>query len=262
MRIDATRQGGLCGGLLPGIYPPPTTMRPPLVGERWSVVPGNPLVKGELPCRYRPSVLAGAPPLSTTVVATIVASGSTFSASSSDTLDGGPVIPELVIMCSTRGVQSWLVEGHSNSLRPIGRSCFTPPAPTILRKGRGRARMRTFDCSGGDVIFQVLSEANRNTARHGIDPQEAADAPRTAAVNFHGDVHRHRSVDQHVLVESRIDADAMMQLSTRGNLVEPRLDSEFDAGPVQNVMQAVSDDGEPVCALPIDPRRSVYAHAR
>lgn len=36
--------GGMGGGLVPGIYPPPESMRPTLLGDRWSVVAGHPLV--------------------------------------------------------------------------------------------------------------------------------------------------------------------------------------------------------------------------
>ncbi len=36
--------GGMGGGLVPGIYSPPEAMRPTVVGDRWAVVAGHPLV--------------------------------------------------------------------------------------------------------------------------------------------------------------------------------------------------------------------------
>jgi len=218
--------------------------------------------EGAGPGRSLQATLPGAPPLSTTAVVTMDVSGATFATSPSDTLDGGPIIPELGIMCSPRGMQSRLVEGHPNALRPGGRPCITPAALIALCSDRGRTRAWALACPGGDVIVQALAQVVWNIAHHGMDPQVAVEAPRIAAFNFPSAFHPHPSAERYVFVEGRIDADVMVELSARGHVVERWPDFEFDAGSVQTVLETASDSGEPVLRAAADPRRSAYAHAR
>lgn len=72
----------------------------------------------------RPGKQPTAKPLSsTTAVVTMDSEGNTFATSPSDTIDGGPIIPELGILCSPRGVQSRLDSNHPNRLTPGGSTC-------------------------------------------------------------------------------------------------------------------------------------------
>ena len=218
--------------------------------------------EGALEGRTLQTAFPDAPPLSTTAVVTMDASGATFATSPSDTLDGGPIIPELGIMCSPRGVQSRLVAGHPNAISPGGRPCVTPAALIALRSNWGRVRPWALACPGGDVIVQALAQVVWNIAHHGMDPQVAVEAPRIAAFNFPSAFHPHPRADRRVFVEGRVGTDVMVELCKRGHVVERWPDFEFDAGSVQTVMETVNDVGQPYLLAAADPRRSAYAHAR
>jgi gamma-glutamyltranspeptidase/glutathione hydrolase len=193
---------------------------------------------------------------STTAVVTMDASGCTFAASPSDTLDGGPIIPSLGIMCSPRGVQSRLNTAHPNKMVPWGRPMVTPAALI----GISAAESWALACPGGDVIVQAIAQVALRMSQ-GLSPQEAVEAPRIAAFNAPSAFHPHPSADRLVYAESRIGKAKIEQLRSQGHRVEEWPDFEFDAGSVQTIVSNSGPAGERLMLAAADPRRSAYAMA-
>ena len=192
---------------------------------------------------------------STTAVVTMDSSGLTFATSPSDTLDGGPIIPSLGIMCSPRGVQNRLDPNHPNRLRPGGRPMVTPAALIGMRGSDSWA----LACPGGDVIVQAMVQVIRRVLSENLDLQQAVEAPRIAAFNAPSAFHPHPSADRLVYAEARIGEAEIAKLREQGHNVEVWPDFEFDAGSVQTIMSRRNASGEPVLLSAADPRRSAYA---
>jgi gamma-glutamyltranspeptidase / glutathione hydrolase len=207
-----------------------------------------------------PLGLVGPPPRSTTAVTVVDAAGNAFSAAISDTLDGGPIIPELGILCSHRGVQSRLLAGHPNELAPGKRPCVTPSALIALRDQPDRPDgpdVWAMACPGADVIVQAMLQCFLNVVEFGMTPQQAVEAPRLAAFSFPAGFHPHDQHDRLVRVEARVPEAVRAELAARGHQVEPWPEFEFDAGSVQQSLLT-----GPVLSAGADPRRSAYALVR
>lgn len=194
-------------------------------------------------------------PRGTTSVCVIDADGNTLAASPSDTIDGAPLIGELGIMCSPRGVQSRLDPDHPNALRPGQRPCVTP-APAIAL-GPGADDVCAFACPGGDVIVQAQLQAYLALVVRGLPDQEAVEAPRFAHFGFPSAFAPHAREDR-LYMESRFGADVRARLAARGHPVVEWPEWEFDAGGVCMVRRRRVGD-EVVLTGAADPRRSAYA---
>lgn len=192
---------------------------------------------------------------STTAVVTMDSSGLTFATSPSDTLDGGPIIPSLGIMCSPRGVQNRLDPAHPNRMRPGGRPMVTPAALIGMRGSESWA----LACPGGDVIVQAMVQVIHRVLSENLDLQQAVEAPRIAAFNAPSAFHPHPAADQLVYAEARIGEAEIAKLREQGHNVDVWPDFEFDAGSVQTIMSRRNASGEPVLLAAADPRRSAYA---
>jgi gamma-glutamyltranspeptidase/glutathione hydrolase len=195
---------------------------------------------------------------STTSIVTMDASGCTFAASPSDTLDGGPIIPELGILCSPRGVQSRLSSSHPNRVRPGGRPVVTP-APIIATQGDESWALA---CPGGDVIVQAVAQVMWRVMTTGASLQEAVEAPRFASFSGPSAFHPHPSADRLVYAEGRIAEREREALRAQGHHVDVWPDFEFDAGSVQTIRSAPNTEGERVLTAGADPRRLAYGLAR
>jgi gamma-glutamyltranspeptidase/glutathione hydrolase len=194
---------------------------------------------------------------STTSVVTMDRSGCTFAASPSDTLDGGPIIPSLGIMCSPRGVQNRLIENHPNKMVPGGRPMVTPAALIGISGDESWG----IACPGGDVIVQAIAQVAWSI-RQGLSLQEAVESPRIAAFNAPSAFHPHPSADRLVYAESRIGDQEIDKLRNHGHDVIVWPAYEFDAGSVQTVMSKTNGQGERALLAAADPRRSAYAIAK
>lgn len=213
--------------------------------------------KDSLPGRPASSASADGLRSSTTAVVTMDKSGCTFAASPSDTLDGGPIIPSLGIMCSPRGVQNRLDPNHPNRLVPGGRPMVTPAALIGLRENDSWA----LACPGGDVIVQAMAQVAWNI-RSGLTLQQAVEQPRIAAFNAPSAFHPHPSADRLVYAERRISKEEIEKLRQHGHNVIVWPDYEFDAGSVQTVMSRTNSEGEKSLLAGADPRRSAYSIAK
>lgn len=196
---------------------------------------------------------------STTSIVVVDNDGGAFSSSPSDTIDGAPVIPELGIICSPRGVQSRLVEGHPNALRPGGRPCVTPAA--VIARGPEDA-VWAVACPGGDVIVQAMVQAMVQLDVYKKTPQAAVEAPRLFGSSYPGGFHPHPVGNSLVFVEAGFGEEVASGLQERGHDVIDWPQNEFDAGSVQTIVSTRTPAGERLHAAGADPRRTAYAHAR
>lgn len=201
----------------------------------------------------------------TTYLCTIDADGNAFSAMPSDTLDGSPIIPELGMFISPRGVQSRLDPAHPAAIAPGKRPRMTPaPAIAVAADGApGDPRVIAFGCPGGDVILQGMLQAFLNLTTFGMTPQQAVEAPRFAAFAWPDSFYPHGEVPARVSLEGRVDEAVAEALAAWGHDVRRWPDFEFDAGAVSMVLDAERPaDGRRVLAAGADPRRINYALGR
>lgn len=220
---------------------------------------------GERALPNLPTVAQAGPKLpSTTAIVVVDAAGGAFSSSPSDTIDGAPVIPELGIICSPRGVQSRLVEGHPNALRAGGRPCVTPAAVIALGAGPGAGAddIWAAACPGGDVIVQAIVQAMLQHDVYGKSPQAAVEAPRLFGSSYPGGFHPHPVGESLVFVEAGFGEEVAAGLQERGHEIIDWPANEFDAGSVQTIVSTSTPTGSRVLAAGADSRRTAYAQAR
>jgi gamma-glutamyltranspeptidase/glutathione hydrolase len=201
----------------------------------------------------------------TTYLCTIDAEGNAFSAMPSDTLDGAPIIEELGIFISPRGVQSRLDPSHPAALAPGKRPRLTPaPAMALSAERDGDDhRVIAFGCPGGDVILQGALQSFLNLTAFGMTPQQAVEAPRFAAFAWPDSFYPHGEVPARVSLEGRIGDEVAGALKRQGHDVRRWPDFEFDAGAVSMVLDERSPaEGRRVLAAGADPRRINYALGR
>ena len=203
--------------------------------------------------------------LDTTYLCAIDADGTVFSAMPSDTLDGSPIIPELGLMISPRGVQSRLDPDHPACLAPGKRPRLTPAPAIALRHRRADASDReviAFGCPGGDVILQAMLQGFLNVAVFGMTPQQAVEAPRFAAFAWPDSFYPHGEVPARVSLEGRFGDTVAATLGQRGHDVVRWPDFEFDAGGVALALDVTAPGTHRALAAAADPRRTGYALGR
>jgi gamma-glutamyltranspeptidase/glutathione hydrolase len=200
----------------------------------------------------------------TTSLCVVDAAGNVFSATPSDTLDGGPIVPELGIVVSPRGVQSRLEPNHASVLAPGKRPRVTPsPALALRDSDDADALVLAFGCPGGDVILQAMLQVFLNIVHFGMSPQQAVEAARVATFSFPSSFHPHTSFDGDVAVEARIPEEVRADLTARGHSVRTWPEWEFDAGAVSLALDITPPGAQDrVIAAGADPRRSTYAIGR
>ncbi|MET8096279.1 gamma-glutamyltransferase [Streptomyces sp. NPDC005236] len=136
-------------------------------------------------------------------------------------LQSNPVVPELGFPLGTRLQMAWLEEGLPNSLTP-GRRPRTTLTPSVaLRDG---VPVMAFGTPGGDQQDQwqthfFLSVALRPRVRGGLDLQGAIDAPNWHNDSFPGSFHPRGMRPGSLTVESRVGADVVEDLRSRGHYV-------------------------------------------
>ncbi len=182
--------------------------------------------------------------------------GNAFSATPSDTLPTSPIVPGLGFILSSRGSQSWLDADHPSSLAPGKRPRLTPNPAMAMRDGKP---WMTFGTPGGDVQCQSMVQLFLNVVEHGMDPQQAVEAPRFATWSFPNSFWPHTYRPAMVGVEGRIPAEVSDELARRGHKVE--VWDDF-TGRMGSLSAIVVDRERGMLSGGADPRRDSYAIAR
>ena len=188
----------------------------------------------------------------TSYVCVVDEEGNGFSATPSDSVFGGPVIPGLGFSISTRGTQTWLDPDHASCLAPWKRPRLTPNPALAHRDGR---LFMTFGCPGGDTQVQGMLQVFLNVVDFGMAPQAAIEAPRIVSHNFPN------SFWPHVYHPGRLDAETRIPAATRDRLVAMghQVHAERAWGGVSLMCAVTVDRQTGFRAGGADPRADAYA---
>jgi gamma-glutamyltranspeptidase/glutathione hydrolase len=179
--------------------------------------------------------------------------GNAFSATPSDSPFNTPILPQLGIICSGRGTQSWVDAGHPCSVEPGKRPRLTPNPAFVMKDGKP---FLAFGTPGGDVQIQSMAQYFLNIVEFGMDPQEAVEAPRFATSNFPGSFYPHDYHKGLAMAERRLGQDVLAHLEAVGNTLKPWEDFSWRGGGICAVML---DEANGVLLGAADPRREGYA---
>jgi len=207
--------------------------------------------------RHEPTVsapgLVELPP-DTSYVCVVDKAGNVFSATPSDGF-GTPIIPGLGFIISGRGIQAWLDPEAPASVAPGKRPRLTTN-PFILFKG-GKPVM-PFGTPGADVQPQAMLQFLLNVVEFGMDPQQAAEAPRLSTYSFPMTADPHPYNPNLLKVEQRMGREAIDGLTARGHDVVIWEDWHPAAGSVCGIW---IDHEKGTMTAGADPRRVAYALA-
>jgi gamma-glutamyltranspeptidase/glutathione hydrolase len=130
---------------------------------------------------------------------------------------GAPVIPSLGFCLGTRAQMFWLEEGLPNSLEP-GKRPRTTLSPTLA--ARGGEPYLALGTPGGDQQDQWTLHAFLAHVHHGLDLQQAIDAPEHHTDAFPSSFYPRESRPRHVAVEERAGQATIEGLRRCGHDVE------------------------------------------
>lgn len=179
--------------------------------------------------------------------------GNIISATPSDVSFEGPAIPGLGLCPSSRGSQSFAMDGHASAVAPGKRPRLTPNPSLAMRPGEFAM---PFGAPGGDTQPAGMLQVLLNHLVFGMDIQHAIDAPRFVTHSHPNTFEPHASKPGRLTIEGRLCDAVGEEMQRRGHDVE-RLDdlSIFTAG-----VCAISADLESgrLCGG-ADPRRAARA---
>lgn len=204
----------------------------------------------------RPTLVEGsvaADTLDTTYVCAVDEQGNVFSATPSDSCLAAPVTPGTGIVVSTRGSQSWAVEGHASAIAPGKRPRLTPCPAMVFKNGKPFMPLGT---PGGDVQCQAMLQVFLNVAVFGMQPQAAVEAPRFATYSYPGSFEPHDYLPDELRIERRLATEVGDALGNKGHKVVTWSDWNWRAAAVCNI---TIDHDSGVLAAGADPRRMSYA---
>ncbi len=193
------------------------------------------------------------PELDTSHVSVIDRHGNVFAATPSDGSYNAPVVPELGIIPSPRGSQSWADPDHPSGVAPGKRPRLTPNPAIAIRPGKMKM---PFGTPGGDVQTQAMLQAFLNIHVFGMEVQDAVEAPRCASYSYPGSFEPHDYHPGLLKLEGRIDRSTGEALEGLGHRIEWWADWTWLAGAVCTV---VADLETGVLKGGADPRRPSYA---
>lgn len=207
---------------------------------------------------------------STTQVAVVDEQGNAFAVSPSDSLAGGPIVPGVGVMVSTRGLQSRTDPRHPAALGPGRRPRITPSPVIVVEDDPGADGGADADlvwpiaCPGGDTIVQSILQAFLNVTVFGLSEQQAVEAPRAISLAYPNSFYPHRHPVGMLVVEDRLPEATMEELAALGHDVRRWPPFEFEAGSVGMIRQRPDPDGggRPTLWAGADPRRAAYALGR
>ena len=154
---------------------------------------------------------------------------------------------------SSRGSQSWVVEGHPSSVAPGKRPRLTPCPAIVFKDAKPFMPLGT---PGGDVQCQAMLQVFLNIAVFGMAPQAAIEAPRFATYSYPGSFEPHEYHADELRVERGLAAEIGGALADRGHKLVTWPDWTWKAGGVCTI---TIDHASGVLAAGADPRRMGYA---
>ena len=179
--------------------------------------------------------------------------GNAFSATPSDGSWNSPVVPGLGIIPSNRGSQSRPDPAHPCGVAPGKRPRLTPNPAMIVTEGGG---VMPFGTPGGDVQIQAMLQVVLNILQHGMEVQEAIEAPRFASYSFPSSFAPFDFFPGRLAVEAAIPQATRDALAAKGHEIRDWPEKTWLAGTVEVVK---SDPATGMLAAGADPRRPAYA---
>jgi len=181
--------------------------------------------------------------------------GNAFSATPSDGSGNVPVVPGLGITPSGRGSQSRPDPRHPAGVAPGKRPRLTPNPAMVVTETGG---VMPFGTPGGDVQTQAMLQVMLNIFQHGMEVQDAIEAPRVASYSFPSSFAPFEYFPGRLAAEGRIDPAVCEDLAARGHEVKAWPEWTWLAGSVEAVLR---DPVSGMIASGADPRRPAYAIA-
>jgi len=131
-------------------------------------------------------------------------------------LQSSPVIPELGFCLNSRAQMFWLTEGLPSSLAPGKRPRTTLTPSMALKEGKPRL---VFGTPGGDQQEQWQLPFFLRHVHHGLNLQEAIEAPAFHTAHFPASFHPRTAEPASLMIERDIGEPALAELRARGHEV-------------------------------------------
>jgi len=190
----------------------------------------------------------------TTCVNVIDRDGNMFSATPSGAWLPAVVAGDTGVLMGQR-LQSALTDPNSpNVVAPGKRPRITLTPTLVLHDG---APFMVLSTPGGDNQDQALLQVLLNVIEFGMNPQEAVEAPRFDTQHYVSSFDNHEFLPGVLNVESRIPADVISRLGSRGHKL--KIQSPWGTGSSPTVIMYDTKSG--VISGGADPRRGRYAVA-
>lgn len=202
----------------------------------------------------RPVAVGDRPvPPDTSYVCVVDGQGNVFSATPSDGFTEVPLVPGLGFVVSPRGTQAWVDPSHPACVAPGKRPRLTTNPWILFKNG---TPVMPFGTPGADVQPSAMLQFVVNVVDFGMDPQEAAEAPRLAPYSMPITADPHPCQPNVVMLEARAGEAAFAGLAARGHDVQRWEDWHPAAGSVCGIW---IDRQRGTLTGGADPRRVAYA---
>jgi gamma-glutamyltranspeptidase/glutathione hydrolase len=192
-------------------------------------------------------------PPDTSYVCVVDGQGNVFSATPSDGFTEVPLVPGIGCIISGRGVQAWLDPQHPASVQPGKRPRLTTNPFILFQDGQP---VMPFGTPGADVQPQAMLQFVLNIVEFGMNPQEAAEAPRMSTYSMPLTADPHPYSPNLLKVEERVGPAVLEGLAARGHQVQVWPDWHPAAGSVCGIW---IDREQGTLTAGADPRRVAYA---
>jgi len=164
-------------------------------------------------------------------------------------LSSSPVIPALGFALNTRLQMTWLDEGLPNSLKPGVAPCTTLSPSLALRDGEP---YMVFGTPGGDQQDQWSTAFFLRHAVHGMNLQEAIDAPAWHVKHFPSSFWPRQTTLNTLALESRFAPEVIAQLQAAGHGV--KVGEPWSEGRMSACTRERDSRGQPVLRAGANPR--------
>jgi len=222
----------------------------PMAGDPWNGNGSSEPWQGVTSAHQAQSVVET---MDTTYVCAVDRHGNVFSATPSDGCLAAPITPGLGVTISTRGSQSWAVDGHASAIAPGKRPRLTPNPAMVFKNGKPFMPIGT---PGGDVQCQSMLQVFLNVAVFGMEPQAAIEAPRFATYSYPGSFEPHEYHADELRMERRLSDAVGDSLADKGHKIVSWPDWTWKAG---GICAITIDPDSGLLSAGADPRRMCYA---